>query len=412
MARSLYEWLWQHEFWLPPGITWEDMQESEDIHYPQPRDLLLSIPFALILVVIRCAFERAIALPLSTKLGVRDKQRPKPQPNPVLETFYSMCRKNPEESSFVEVVFVLELLEVSLTGGVSLKVQLCVGGDSVFVKGLMPEVIDEEIDMEQFRVWRSMFYIISFFTGLAVLYDKPWLWDHRECWTGYPQQPLQPSLFWYYMLELSFYWSLVFTLPFDVKRKDFKEQIVHHAATIFLISFSYCANYIRIGTLVLVIHDASDCILEPTKIFNYMKWKKTCDSLFMIFSAVFLISRLVIYPYTVLYNTYYYSMEIFQPFFGYYFVNTLLIILQLLHVFWSCLIIHMVYKFILHGTMEKDMRSDTEESDKDEERDKIREKEKNGITYFSNITSNGYIQRNGSESLKSRALTNGHVKER
>lgn len=58
MARSLNEWLWQHEFWLPPGITWEDMQESEDIHYPQPHDLLLSIPFALILVVVRCAFER------------------------------------------------------------------------------------------------------------------------------------------------------------------------------------------------------------------------------------------------------------------------------------------------------------------------------------------------------------------
>uniref|UniRef100_A0A8C3BQP1 TLC domain-containing protein n=1 Tax=Cairina moschata TaxID=8855 RepID=A0A8C3BQP1_CAIMO len=163
-------------------------------------------------------------------------------------------------------------------------------------------------------------------------------------------QPLLPSLFWYYMLELSFYWSLVFTLPCDVKRKDFKEQIVHHAATIFLISFSYCANYIRIGTLVLVIHDASDCFLEPTKIFNYMKWKKTCDSLFMIFAAVFLISRLIIFPYTVLYNTYYYSMEIFQPFFGYYFVNALLITLQLLHIFWSCLIIHMVYKFILQGT--------------------------------------------------------------
>ncbi|NXV72155.1 CERS4 synthase, partial [Atlantisia rogersi] len=226
-------------------------------------------------------------------------------------------------------------------------------------------------------------------------------------------QPLLPSMFWYYLLELSFYWSLVFTLPFDVKRKDFKEQIVHHAATIFLISFSYCANYIRVGSLVMVIHDASDCFLEPTKIFNYMKWKNTCDSLFMIFSAVFLISRLVIFPYTVLYNTFYYSMEIFQPFSGYYFVNALLTILQLLHVFWSYLIIRMVYKFILQGTMEKDMRSDTEESDKDDESENIQEKEKNGITCFSNVASNNYIQGQDSEPLHSRTqLTNGHVKER
>uniref|UniRef100_A0A8C3GGF8 TLC domain-containing protein n=1 Tax=Cairina moschata TaxID=8855 RepID=A0A8C3GGF8_CAIMO len=158
----------------------------------------------------------------------------------------------------------------------------------------------------------------------------------------------------------------IFCCP--LSHQDFKEQIVHHAATIFLISFSYCANYIRIGTLVLVIHDASDCFLEPTKIFNYMKWKKTCDSLFMIFAAVFLISRLIIFPYTVLYNTYYYSMEIFQPFFGYYFVNALLITLQLLHIFWSCLIIHMmVFAYLNHLSLlqkRKDARSDTEESDR------------------------------------------------
>ncbi|XP_053906282.1 ceramide synthase 4-like [Cuculus canorus] len=106
-------------------------------------------------------------------------------------------------------------------------------------------------------------------------------------------------------------------------------------------------------------------------------------------------------------------MEIFQPFFGYYFVNVLLIPLQLLHVFWSCLIIRMLYKFVLQGTMDKDMRSGIEESDKDEEREKIREKEKNGVTYFSNVTSNDCIQRNGSEPLKNRTpLTNCHVKER
>ncbi|XP_026547281.1 ceramide synthase 4-like [Notechis scutatus] len=199
--------------------------------------------------------------------------------------------------------------------------------------------------------------------ALAILYNKPWLWDLRECWVGYPQQPLQTSIFGYYLVQISFYCSLLISLPFDVKRKDLHEQIVHHLVTVFLIGFSFCLNFIRIGSLVMFLHDISDCLLEVAKMFTYLKWQKTCDALFVTFSVAFLVTRLGIFPCKILHNTYYYSMEIYQPFFGYYFFNALLMVLQLLHIFWSYLIIRMVYRFLICGMMEKDLRSQSEGSE-------------------------------------------------
>lgn len=207
-------------------------------------------------------------------------------------------------------------------------------------------------------------------------------------------QSMLPSQYWYYMFELSFYWSLLFSMASDVKRKvgalggtgtswqgflhprggregaagriwgrggvlgwgfgvggiqaavtpppppvfwaplcfwaqDFKEQIIHHVATIILISFSWFANYIRAGTLIMALHDSSDYLLEvgvcvppaplsprppvlcplpssppvppPTpqsaKMFNYAGWRNTCNNIFIVFAAVFIVTRLVILPF-------------------------------------------------------------------------------------------------------------------
>jgi len=64
------------------------------------------------------------------------------------------------------------------------------------------------------------------------------------------------------MIELAFYWSLVFSQFIDVKRKDFWQMFIHHIATILLLSFSYIVNFVRVGTLVLVVHDCGDYWLE------------------------------------------------------------------------------------------------------------------------------------------------------
>lgn len=39
-------------------------------------------------------------------------------------------------------------------------------------------------------------------------------------------------------------------------------MLVHHLATILLITFSYTNNMVRAGTLVMCLHDASDIFLE------------------------------------------------------------------------------------------------------------------------------------------------------
>lgn len=216
--------------------------------------------------------------------------------------------------------------------------------------------------------WRFVFYTVAFTAGIGSLINTPWFWDHRECWTGYPKQAVAESHYWYYLLELTFYVSLLLCVSVDIKRKDFKEQVIHHIATIFLIGFSYCGNYVRVGTLVMLVHDSSDFLLESAKMFHYAGWRRTCDTLFVIFSVVFLVTRLVVFPCKIIHTSLVAFLDFFDPFKGYYFFNGLLFVLQALHIFWAYLILRMVYKFVFMGKVERDERSDVE-SEVDEEED-------------------------------------------
>jgi sphingoid base N-palmitoyltransferase len=98
--------------------------------------------------------------------------------------------------------------------------------------------------------------------GLCVLRNKSWVWDINNCWYNYPHQNLTSDIWWYYMMNMAFYWSLAMSQFFDVKRKDFWQMFVHHIATLMLMGFSWMCNLFRIGSLVIMVHDCADIFLD------------------------------------------------------------------------------------------------------------------------------------------------------
>ncbi|XP_064860324.1 ceramide synthase 5 isoform X3 [Oncorhynchus nerka] len=215
-------------------------------------------------------------------------------------------------------------------------------------------------------MWRSTFYLCIFTYGIRFLWQCPWMWDTHHCWYNYPYQVLTPGLYHYYVTELGFYWSLMFSQFTDIKRKDFPIMFIHHLATVSLISFSYANNMLRVGSLVMCVHDASDFILEAAKLANYAKYQRLCDFLFVLFAVVFFITRLVIYPLRILNTTLFESWEIIGPYPSWWLFNSLLLVLQVLHVIWSYLIAGIAYKALVRGKVSKDDRSDVESSSEEE----------------------------------------------
>ncbi|XP_060542669.1 ceramide synthase 4-like [Pantherophis guttatus] len=347
---QLTQWLWRHEYWLPPGFTWEDMQETEDVHYPQPHHLLFGLPIALLMAALRFFFERKIAIPLSKKLGLQEKVRQKPPPNPILEAFYTKWRKNPQKEEVSGLAKQCDLQPRQVERWFRYR-----------LNQNRPSVTKKFCEASS----RTVHSLIHLFIDLAILYDKPWFWNAHECLDGYPQQPVQLSLLSYYLMQFSYNCSLIMTIPFDVKQKDFNLLIVHHVTTVLLIGFSYCTNFIRIGLVVIFLHNIPDSLLFGAKMFNYLKWKKTCNTLFTIFSVLFLFARDIVFPYKVLNTTYYYLAELHPPYFGYYFFNAFLMLLHLVNILWSRLIILVIYRFLIHGK-EKDVRSESEGSEEED----------------------------------------------
>nr|XP_039273540.1 ceramide synthase 5-like [Styela clava] len=330
----------------------DDFDNRQDLK--QRLHILAYLPiFAIGIFFSRKIYERTVAIPFCKFVMLSDGSERKPASrNPTLETFFLKVSKRPSNDQLDGLVKQTDL-------------------SIAFIRTWFRRKRNSNRPTDQKKFceasWRFLFYTCLFTYGMSTLWESSWFWDNQLCWENFGRQVLDHQTQVYYMLECSFYLSLLFSIMTDIKRKDFFEQLIHHAATLFLIVFSYIVTFVRIGTLVMAIHDISDIFLELGKCFHYIKRRTLADATFVVFAIVFLISRLVIYPFWVIHTSAIKSLEVTRLGFVYYFFNILLVILLCLHIFWASIIIKMACKMIAKGEVEKDDRSDTEEDDTDDE---------------------------------------------
>ena len=118
----------------------------------------------------------------------------------------------------------------------------------------------------------------------------------------YPHWQMTSELKRYYLMQAS-YWChqlIVFVLRLEKPRKDYKERVVHHLVTSWLIGFvatfgyictsihtirrwSYGANLTLIGNAVYTSMDIPDLFIATAKMLNYLRWERAQNVMFIVF---------------------------------------------------------------------------------------------------------------------------------
>lgn len=342
---------WDEKFWFPENYTWKCMENTNpNVYKPQMSDLLVPLYLCLILCVVRTVFERVVGEVVGKLYNLKLTVRRAPQ-NSILEAAYAK-NKAPEHSLVESLSKQTDLRERQVERWFRIRRNQ-----------------DRTPVLKKFceSSWRCIYYAAIFVYGLYTLWDKEWLWDTRMCWIGWPEHSVTPDLYWYYMVQAGFYLALSLSLFTDVKRKDFTEMIVHHIATLGLMFFSWMNNFVRIGSLVLLVHDCADPLMEAAKMAKYIRKESLCTGFFVAFLLTWIGTRMTLYPLKIVYSTLFEATPVIGMCSVYYVYNTLLITLQILHIIWFYFILLIAKDAVIgRGQLKKDSRSSDESVSGDE----------------------------------------------
>uniref|UniRef100_A0A5B7C9N1 TLC domain-containing protein n=1 Tax=Davidia involucrata TaxID=16924 RepID=A0A5B7C9N1_DAVIN len=260
------------------------------------------------------------------------------------------------------------------------------GRQLMFGKGQQMQVVETYERRKKIRkfkesAWKCVYFLSAEILAISVAHNEPWFTKTNSFWVGpgnqvWPDQKIKLKLKGFYMYAAGFYTYSIFALIFwETRRSDFGVSMGHHVTTFILIVLSYILRFVRVGTIILALHDASDVFLEVGKMSKYSGAETLASFSFILFVLSWILLRLIYYPFWILWSTSYELVLILNkekhkvdgPII-YYVFNSLLFCLLVLHIYWWVLMFRMLVKQVqARGQISEDVRSDSEGEDEHED---------------------------------------------
>lgn len=216
---------------------------------------------------------------------------------------------------------------------------------------------EHELDKIAEQMVKAIFFgFCSCFGGLVLRYEaiKDWV-NTSELWTLTPLVKI-PYTQQYYLMEFGWYCHRLLTGPFEYRRKDFWEMNFHHLITSTLIYISFVSGMVKVGRMIMFLHDPSDMLLAITKSLHYLKINIWPDIWFILFALSWFITRIILFPLIPIWSTF---MEFSGPFawcYSFIFCRILLLFLWGLNIYWFYLTIKVLKNRIIDSLL-NDIRS-------------------------------------------------------
>ena len=113
-VNSFTDILWHRGVWLPPNTTWEQIEEPGRAQFSH---LAYPLPLAFLMMVLRFFLDRGLyryvlqcevgqingfdLRPIGRALGIKDKRKRSPEPNPTLEAAFQCGSRRVDYKSLV-----------------------------------------------------------------------------------------------------------------------------------------------------------------------------------------------------------------------------------------------------------------------------------------------------------------------